>query len=265
MATFDHLWDGFRQAIQEPYGDLMSAVHALPAVGHRPSPWATWTLIGLVRHRRRQLWVAEVVATHLGGDQEAIATMGSLGHPPGIPQQGLVPELTEWEYYLHGKGCCLTHRGTGEAIDVDFFGPTAEYFDGYFYLSYLRSLRDPEPPEARLVALHHPSEPVWLAVGELLAAGMLIPMEGRDRHPFRVADQVLDHEHDIDEFCEAWESLDRRPWLAAAIADWPAAHRIGPGLGRPTTCRPDCRAGIGLQGDALPGASGPMGRRGPTK
>jgi hypothetical protein len=66
MATFDHLWHGFRQAILAPYGDLMGAVHALPAVGHRPSPWTTWTLIGLVRHRRRQFWVAEVVATTAG-------------------------------------------------------------------------------------------------------------------------------------------------------------------------------------------------------
>jgi hypothetical protein len=37
--------------------------------------------------------------------------------------------LPEWEYYFHGKGCCLTHRVTGEEIDVDFFDDSAEYFD----------------------------------------------------------------------------------------------------------------------------------------
>ena len=141
MATFNHLRDAFRRALQEQPGDLSHAIHALPAVGLLPSPWVTWTLIGLVRHRRRQLWVGEVVATRLGGDREVIAVMGALGHPPEVPQQGLVPDLTEWEYYFHGKGCCLTHRGTGEAIDVDFFGPEAEYFDTFFYINYLKSLK----------------------------------------------------------------------------------------------------------------------------
>ena len=224
MATFDHLQDAFRRALQKPPVDLSQAIRALPAVGLLPSPWVTWTLIGLVRHRRRQLWVGEVVATRLGGDRETIAVMGALAHPPEIPQQGLVPGLTEWEYYFHGKGCCLTHRGTGEAIDVDFFGPVAEYFDTFFYINYLKSLKQPEPAEARLIAIHPSSEPLRLAIEELLDDGMLRPMEGRDRHPFRVAEVVLDHEREIDEFCEAWENPYRRPWLAAAIGDWPEAH-----------------------------------------
>jgi hypothetical protein len=224
MATFTTLWQAFRKALREPPGDLANAIRALPDVGRLPSPWVTWTLIGLVRHRRRQLWVAEVVATRLGGDLEAIARRGSLGHPQDVSQQGLVPGLTEWEYYFHGKGCCLTHRGTGEAIDVDFFGPEAEYFDTYFYIKYLKSLKEPEPAEARLIALHASYEPLRLAIEELLDDGMLRPMEGRDTHPFRVAEEVLDHEREIDEFCEAWANPDRRPWLAAAIGDWPEAH-----------------------------------------
>jgi hypothetical protein len=72
MAAFTTLWQAFRQALREPPGDLATAIRALPDVGCLPSPWVTWTLIGLVRHRRRQLWVAEVVATRLGGDLEAI-------------------------------------------------------------------------------------------------------------------------------------------------------------------------------------------------
>ena len=58
MATFDPLWHAFRQAQREPPGDLADSVRALPEVGRLPSAWATWTLIGLVRHRRRQHWVA---------------------------------------------------------------------------------------------------------------------------------------------------------------------------------------------------------------
>ena len=41
----------------------------------------------------------------------------------------------------------MTHRGSFEAIDVDFFGPNGEYFDVFFFLCYLKSLRNPEPPE----------------------------------------------------------------------------------------------------------------------
>jgi hypothetical protein len=38
-------------------------VRALPAAGALPPPWESWALIGLVRHRQRQLWVGEVVTT----------------------------------------------------------------------------------------------------------------------------------------------------------------------------------------------------------
>lgn len=231
MTPYHALWQAFRQALREPPGDLATAVHSLPEAGCLPSPWATWTLIGLVRHRRRQLWLAEVVATRLDGDPEAIARMGAFGHPPGVPQHGLVPGLTEWEYFFHGKGCCLTHRGTGAAIDVDFFGPTGEYFDVFFYLRHLKSLRTPEPPEDRLVTLHRSYDPIRLAVGELLDAGMLVPLEGREEYPFRVAEAALEHEDAIDAFCEAWGGVGRRVWLAASIGDWPSAHESALGSG----------------------------------
>jgi hypothetical protein len=134
--------------------------------------------------------------------------------------------LTEWEYLFHGCGCRLTHRGTGEAIDVDFFGPTAEYFDVWFYLDYLRSLREPEPPEARLIALHRSLEPIRLAVAELLEAGLLEPRKKRAPHAFRIAEAVIEREELIDAFCAAWGNSSRRLWLAGLIGDWPAAHDI---------------------------------------
>ena len=107
---------------------------------------------------------------------------------------------------------------------MDFFEPTGEYFDVFFYLRYLQSLRDPEPPEARLIGLHSSFEPIRLAVGELLEAGILTALEGPERYPFRVAEQVLDHEDAIDAFCEAWPIASRRVWLAALMGDWLAAH-----------------------------------------
>ncbi len=231
MADFDNLWSALAETGPPSSGDLASAIDRLPGPGSLPSPWVAWTLIGLVRHRRRQIWVGDVVATRLGGDPEVIARMGAFGHPPEVPQQGLVPGLTEWEYYFHGSGCCLTHRGTGEAIDVDFFGPTGEYFDTFFFLNYLRSLREPEPPEGRLIALHASLAPIRLAIAELLDAGLLTPLEGREHHPFRVADEALDLESVIDAFCDAWRYADRRLWLAATVGDWLAAHDEAAAIG----------------------------------
>jgi hypothetical protein len=151
--------------------------------------------------------------------------MGALGHPEDIPQSGLVPGLTDWEYFFHGKGCCLTHRGSGEAIDVDFFGETAEYFDIFFCLNYLKSLKNPEPPEARLIALNSSFQPIRLVVGELLDSGMLTPLEGGE-YPFRISEDVLSHEDAIDRFCDAWENPDRQLWLAALVGDWLAACEL---------------------------------------
>jgi hypothetical protein len=127
-AGLTDLWSAIERANRRPPADLISALRGLPDARKLPSPWATWTLIGLARHRRRQHWVEQVMRTRLGGDPEALATCGALAHPGSIPQHGLVPGLAEWEYCFHGIGCCLTHRVTGESIDVDFHGDSAEYF-----------------------------------------------------------------------------------------------------------------------------------------
>src|SRR4051812_3923281 len=104
-TEFAALFQALGEAHRPPPGDLAVAVRALPDAGELPSPWDTWALVGLVRHRERQLWLGEVVATRLNGSLPEIAHMGALGHPEGQPQSGLVPGLTEWEYYFHGKGC----------------------------------------------------------------------------------------------------------------------------------------------------------------
>jgi hypothetical protein len=222
-ATFDALFHALAQARLAQPPDLVAVVQALPEVGRLPSPWESWALIGLVRHRSRQLLVGHVVTARLGGDLRAIARMGSFGHPP-IPQRGPVPALSEWEYYFHGKGCCLTHKVNGEEIDVDFFDNSAEYFDLWFYERFLKSLREPEPPERRLLDLHRSVQPVAVAAEALCRAGALSPMQGRDFFPWRIADPVLEHKDDIAAFCKAWADPARRLWLAVLLGDWPAAH-----------------------------------------
>jgi hypothetical protein len=220
-------------ALREPPQDVPRALCRLPAVGRLPGPWDTWTLIGLVRHRRRQLEVGEIVNTRL-------RTLR------GHPRIGLVPGLTDWEFAFHGPGCCLTHRATGETIDVDFYEPTGESIDTWFYLRYLESLRQPEPPEERLIALCPSLESIRLAVADWIAAEALVPHE-RVPHVYRVAPEVLEHEAAIASVCALWGERARRPWIAALIGDWPAAHESALALGDGETaafCAPraaECR------------------------
>jgi hypothetical protein len=222
LAAFDRL----RQT--EP-ANLESAIRLLPEPEALPSSWETWTLIGLVRHRIRQLWVADVIRTRLRGSLSDLARLGALGIPEGVPQSGPVPGMPEWEYFFHGCGCCLTHKVDGAEIDVDFWGDSAEYFDTFFYTRYLQSLRNPEPPEQRLLELYHSTRAIRIAVDDLIAAGALTSLADRGRHPPRVADAVLEHAEAIETFWRAWVDPANRLWLGALCGDWLAAHEAAGG------------------------------------
>lgn len=140
------------------------------------SPWAVWLLFALVRQVERQRWVSSVIVSKLGADISALSLGGWLAHP-NVPTSGLVPDLQSWEYELHGRGCRLTNRITGESIDVDFYDGSADWIDDYFFVEFLRSLKNPEPIEKRLIELHPSQETVILAFGELLNEGVVA------RHP----------------------------------------------------------------------------------
>jgi transposase len=75
------LLDAFERARHPEPADLLSAVRGLPDPAALPSPWETWTLIGLVRHRDRQLWVAEIMRNRLRGAPADLAAIGAWGHP----------------------------------------------------------------------------------------------------------------------------------------------------------------------------------------
>jgi hypothetical protein len=241
-AHIDALLAAFIRLTEPEPAHLASSLRGLPEPGVLPSPWDTWTLIALTRHRQRQSWVAEIIRTRLRGAPADLAAIGALGHPDGVPQGGPVPGLPEWEYFFHGRGCCISHKVDGDAIDVDFWDDSAEYFDTFFFKNYLESLRRPEPPEKRLRDLHPSARAVTIAVNDLLAAGALTPLLDGDTQPYRLADEVLAVAGDIDSFCTAWSYPDRRVWLAALIGDWPAADEAA--AGRPElTAITDPRAG----------------------
>jgi hypothetical protein len=228
-ARFDAVLAAFARAGEPAPADLVSALQGLPEPGLLPSPWETWTLIGLFRHRERQFWVAEIIRTRLRGDPASLAVCGALGHLEGVKQSGPVPGMPEWEYFFHGRGCCITHKVNGDAIDVDFWDDSAEYFDSYFYINYLESLRHPEAPEQRLRELHRSTRPIGIAISDLIATGALTPLPGRDSHPPRVSDAVLDHADAIEAFCREWANPDKRLWLGALCGDWLAAHDAAAG------------------------------------
>lgn len=230
-ARITRLLDALGQTTRPPSANMPAFLQGLPDAGALPSPWETWTLICLVRHRERQYWVRDIIHNRLRGDSAALAARGALGHAESLKQSGSVPGMPEWEYYFHGQGCCLTHKITGEDIDVDFWDDTAEYFDVFFYTKYLESLRNPEPPERRLLDLHRSVRPVNIAVTRLLAAGAMTPMHGRDSHPLRIAEEVSACADAIKAFCMAWAPDDPADavWLAAMIGDWLAAHEAAAG------------------------------------
>jgi len=181
------------------------------------SPWHFWTLICFARHHVRQNWVADIVKYRLSGDLDALAGIGALGHPD-IPQSGLVPQDIEWEYYFHGRGCCLTHRGTGEAIDVDFFDATGDYFSLWFYKSYLKSLKNPELPEKRLIELHPSIDSIDVSAEELFESFAF------EKHPdgsvSKLSAEVVKCLPGIEVLCERMEDRNKFRAIATAANDW---------------------------------------------
>jgi hypothetical protein len=59
-ARIDQLLDAFRHASEGPPADTTAFFRSLPDAGALPSPWETWTLIGLVHHHTRQVWVRDL-------------------------------------------------------------------------------------------------------------------------------------------------------------------------------------------------------------
>ena len=138
--------------------DLIAAVRS-PLIPHI-SRWELWTLVGFVRHERRQKWVGYVVETKLKGSGHDLGAMGALAHPEGVEQSNKVPDTPGWRYFFHGRGCCLTHED-GTTIDVDFADDgSAEEIDPYFYTTFLSSAQKLEWTDAQL-RYDSPFETAW--------------------------------------------------------------------------------------------------------
>lgn len=187
------------------------------------TPWASWTLFSLIRHRPRQELVSQIVQQNLGVNQLDLAKQGYGAHPEGS-NRGPVPGLPEWEYNLHGRGCYIVHQETGIDIDVDFYDETADWYDLFFYQWYLKSLRQPELWEARVIELHPSFETVQYAFDELLEQGFLEQHSHyrASRLSFGIAD-ILPLLESLTERHAEPETMLR---LAAVIGDWPLVEQL---------------------------------------
>lgn len=194
------------------------------------SPWATWTLFSLIKHRRRQEFVAEIVKNRLGVKLEDLARSGYGAHPKD-KGSGLVPGLADWEYDLHGRGCCVKHRVTGEEIDVDFLENTADWFDPFFYRLYFISLRPNEVWEKRVVDLHPTFnmdlmkfDTIALDFNELEQAGLL--EQHSEDHVVRLAFDDQDLFEQMTQFETSPYLSERLIRLAAVVGDWPLVKEL---------------------------------------
>lgn len=190
------------------------------------TPWQTWTLLGLVRHRQRNQFVADVMREKLQGDEHSLASAGAFGHPE-IPPSGVVPGLIEWRYYFHGRGCCLTHRTTGEAIDVDFFDETADWIDEFFYGTYLESLQTPTFVEQRLLALHPSVGTIVIAVEELVSLGLLEQFADSNAVRLAFPDDALNQA--LETMAPRWEDESVQRAFSAAVGDGLLLHDLAAG------------------------------------
>lgn len=192
----------------------------------RPLPlscWELWTLLGLVRHRDRQQFVADTITHRLGADLEALAEF-SMMLLPDYPGRGVVPGESDWEYYFHERGCCFTNRGSGEVIDVDFLDSTADWIVSSYYEDYLASLRTPSFVEERVIGLHPSYKTVAVDINGLLDAELL-HSQGQnhslcltfDHRPLAKLVSALE---------ASWHDDSVRTLVAAAVGDWPLLETL---------------------------------------
>jgi hypothetical protein len=238
MFDLRNYLDSFASSRLAAPSDLKLAIGELPVVGEFPSPWATWTLIELVRYRRRQIWAEGLVGDRLPHLAAARSEAITVGFDPSSPEwedseeieEGYVPGSPDWGYAAEPRldYCNLTERVTGEVINVVLSsrGGAGTYC---FISELIRSWerRNAHGACARLLQLHPSLVTVHLAIDELTRSGLLEEVlydEPTDCYAERLSPDVVARCAEIEHFVEAWEGGRNRLWLAAIIGDWPAAH-----------------------------------------
>src|SRR5580704_13201575 len=170
--------------------------------------WACWPTM-TIRSRRGPWKVPTTRSKPCSGRPSATAMRSSSSSKSWLSMRPSTL-LSDDPYYFHGRGCCISHKIDGDAIDVDFWDDSAEYFDTFFFKKYLESLRRPQPPEQRLRELHPSARAVTIAINDLIALGALTPLPDHGTHPYYITGDVLASADAIASFCSAWTDPQQR-------------------------------------------------------
>jgi hypothetical protein len=185
-----------------------------------PTPQFTWLLLGLVAYAERLRWAWEVVHRRLPDAVHwAMETQGEF--------HGTVPGLPDWEYDCGGGCVTLTHKGTGEwlnlMVDRNHRLMSHDEFVGYYW-----EHREPGVAEQRLCEFFPRGNGLSATLNTLVRSGMVrdLPAE------FELTSGVNRLVPDITNFLERWQDPAERFWLAVAVGDWPAAHETAVARGQ---------------------------------
>jgi hypothetical protein len=227
MNRYLSLLNTFVEVDLDTHCNLTPAILSLPEPGVHPSPWAVWTLINLINYGARKRWAYDMIRSRV---------IPQLFRRPGgdmalelLCERWFVPGLPEWECLLDGIDTLVRNRVSGEQIHVDLVGGPG-VFSGCQLAGHFQSFRHPGPAAQRLLELHPSCRAVRLAVNDLIDAGMIHPVDDID---FELCAAARKLNVRIAAFLDAWQDPKRRPWLAALIGDWPAAHAAAKAVGDP--------------------------------
>lgn len=229
----DRLLNGLNRILSDDFSADEEMANSNPT---ELTGWTTWLLVCLVRYSAKQQWAAEIVKTRLGLSPEEIGEAGPFAYQQ-IQNPGLVPGLTDWEYELHGIGCRLTNRITGEVVDTDFSDEVPNQIDVFFFIEWIESLRSPEWPEARLIAYHPSIRTISLTFDELAESYLIQGTSGSSdddvddqiqyERVYRLLSYCLPLTEPLDRLADRFDDVETRRNLATLFHDWEFLIAVG--------------------------------------
>ncbi len=96
-----------------------------------------------------------------------------------IPGSGFWGQDNEWEYWIHGRGCQITHVVTQERIEWDTIDPLV--FDRYWFTNYVDWFKEKTGYLSEVDTTNYLVE----EMNEFVTMGLIEPVGGRFRILFK--------------------------------------------------------------------------------
>jgi hypothetical protein len=184
-----------------------------------PSPWETWTLLAIVRYRDRLRWAQRLYHALLLRQSPSVTPEESFRLLEKLPDFGVVPGDSRWEYRIHGCNVRFRHRRTGEQVSPQ----SPERIDRYLFLDYVRTS---DGSVAKTLRTFHRSEmSIVESLQDLVEAGVLLAVSS-GLLELRLSPEASRHENLLRAFGQAWARREHRPPLALWIGDPVTAYRL---------------------------------------